>query len=593
MGGDIEKGHVKPESSSQTGSHEATTVDVQNVEFYDPSQESVWTRLGVTAESFKRAPGTTGGQVIETDDPNFDPNLHAADNPMLQQKLKPRHLQMIAVGGSIGTGLFIGSGGALSTGGPGALLIAWGVMGFMLLMTVQAMGEMAIMYPVSGGFYTLAGRFLDNGWAFGMGWLYVLQWAVTLPVELTAAGFTMQYWTKDVPIAVWMTVFWLAIIILNVFGTLGYAEEEFFASALKLIVVIIFIILGIVLNCGGGPSSGEYGSYVGGKYYHDPGAFAAGFKGVCAVFVTAAFSFSGTELVGLAAAETPNPRKTMPSAIKNTFWRITIIYILSLLVIGLNVPYNDPNLLGGSYDANTSPFVRMIDLAHISGLNHLVNATITVSVLSIGLSCVYGGSRTLTALAEQGYAPRIFTYVDKAGRPLWSVIFLLAWGAISYVNTAAAGSEVFDWLLAVSGLSALFTWGSIMMCHIRFRKAWRVQGHSIDELPFRAIFGVTGSWIGLILIVLVFIAQFYTAIWPVGEKGSAETFFKAYLALPIVLALWIGGYIWKRERPRRSHEIDLDTGRKVWDSAEKIRAIRAARRQKPWYVRLYIILFSG
>lgn len=181
----------------------------------------------------------------------------------------------------------------------------------------------------------------------------------------------------------------IAIIFVNVFGTLGYAEEEFWSSCLKLFVVIMFIFIAVILNCGGGPAGGAYDSYVGGRYWQDPGAFANGFKGVCAVFVTAAFSFAGTELVGLAASETPNPRKTMPSAIKNTFWRITIIYILSLLLIGLLLPYTDEFLLFGGGTAAASPFVRILDLAGIPGLNHLINVTICVSLLRPLMSYIH------------------------------------------------------------------------------------------------------------------------------------------------------------------------------------------------------------
>lgn len=212
-----------------------------------------------------------------------------------------------------------------------------------------------------------------------MGWNYVLQWAVVLPLEITAAGITVSYWENNVPLGAWITIFFIAIIAINVFGTLGYAEEEFWSSCLKLFVIVMFCFIAVICNAGGGPKSGEYGTYVGGRYWSDPGPFANGFKGVCSVFVTAAFSFAGTELVGLAASETPNPRKTMPSAIKNTFWRITIIYILSLLLIGLLIPYNDPDLLFGGGTAQASPFVRVLDRANIGGINHLINVTICVS----------------------------------------------------------------------------------------------------------------------------------------------------------------------------------------------------------------------
>lgn len=240
----------------------------------------------------------------------------------------------------------------------------------------------------------------------------------------------VQYWTDAVPQAVWITIFWALIIFANI-PSLGYAESEFWAACIKLLVVIIFIFVGIIINCGGGPSSGIYSEYIGGRFFQDPGAFANGFKGVCSVFVTAAFSFAGTELVGLAATETPNPRETLPKAVKGTFWRIVVIYVLSLVVIGLNVPWTDERLTDNDGTARSSPFVIMMDLASISGLNHLMNATICISIMSIGLASVYAGSRVLLALAETGYAPKWLTYVDKAGRPLPSVIFNLAFGAVS------------------------------------------------------------------------------------------------------------------------------------------------------------------
>ncbi|KAF8147988.1 APC amino acid permease [Crassisporium funariophilum] len=568
------------------------------VEFYDPSKESVWTRVGLNFESFKRAPGTTGGQVVQGGNNVKDLERVMADAPMLQQKMKPRHLQMIAVGGSIGTGLFVGSGNALRNGGPAGILIAWILIGIMLINVTQAIGEMSILYPVSGGFYTLAVRFLDPSFAFAMGWNYVLQWAVVLPLEITVAGTTVQYWGEDImPIAGWITIFYIHLVIASIFGTLGFAEEEFWSSCLKLLVVVMFIFIGIVCICGGGPKNGMYGEYLGGKNWSNPGAFANGFKGVCAVFVTAAFSFAGTELVGLAASETPNPRETMPAAVKGTFWRITVIYITSLTIIGLLLPYDDARLLGGG-GADASPFVIALDNAKIYGLNHLVNITICISVLSIGLSCVYAGSRTLTALAETGYAPKIFAYVDKSSRPLWSVVAILAFGPIAYTNVVAEGGTVFTWLLALSGLSTLFSWLAVCMCHVRFRRAWKVQGHSIEELPFQALGGVYGSWFGIILIVVVLIAQFYIAIWPIGGMDSdprvvAETFFATYLAMPVMILFYVVGYAWKRTLPQRAHEIDLDSGRKSWLTVEEMREWRAERKRAPAHVRIYRMLFTN
>jgi len=206
-----------------------------------------------------------------------------------------------------------------------------------------------------------------------------------------------------------------------------------------------------------------------------------------------------------------------------------------------------------------------------------MNVIILVSVLSLGVSCVYGGSRTLTAMAQNGYAPKVFTYIDRGGRPLVSVIVHILMGFIAFVNLDPKGGEIFDWLLALSGLSTLFTWGSICLAHIRFRKAWAQQGHSLDEIPFKAAFGVAGSYFSLGLIVLVLIAQFYVAIVaPPGSDGmgTVEGFFISYLAFPVVLAFWAIGYLWKREGWLSIDKIDVDTGRRE-HNWEEINAYRA------------------
>lgn len=510
---------------------------------------------------------------------SFQRRENAGEMAQLDRSMKGRHLNMIAIGGSIGAGFFVGSGSALTKGGPASVLICFLISGAMIFNVVYALGELAVMYPVSGGFYTYSIRFIDPSWGFAMGWNYVLQWMIVLPLELTVCSFTVQYWNKDISVAVWITIFWVFIIFINVFGTLGYAEEEFVSAVFKLLATVIFMIVAIILICGGGPSSGIYDEYWGARLWYDPGAFQNGFRGFCSVFVTAAFAFAGTELVGLAAAESHNPSKALPSAIKQVFWRITLFYILGLTFVGLLVSSTDDRLLNSSnpYADGVSPFVLPLKDAGLHGYDSFMNVVILVSVVSIGVSCVYGGSRTLTALAQQGYAPKMFAYIDRSGRPLPSVIINLAFGALAYVILASTGGVVFDWLLALSGLAALFTWGSILVAHIRFRAAWKLQGRSLDEIPFQALFGVTGSWVSIFLVIIALAAQFFVAIAPpfTSDLNDAEGFFKAYLALPVVLFFWAVGYIWKRKGWVRLADIDLDTGRREhdWDT------INAYRRQ--------------
>ncbi|ETS80860.1 Amino-acid permease [Pestalotiopsis fici W106-1] len=530
-----------------------------------------FTRNGLNLESFKKR--DYGHGLVELD-----------------RSMKPRHLHMIAIGGSIGAGFFVGSGGALAKGGPGSLLIDFLIIGIMMFNVVYALGELAVMYPVSGGFYTYAVRFIDPSWGFAMGWNYVMQWAVVLPLELTVCGLTIGYWDTEgkISVGVWITVFFVLILITNLFGTLGYAEEEFWSAVIKLSATVIFLIIAFVMVLGGGPSNGQYSEYWGARLWYEPGAFNNGFLGFCSVFVTAAFAFSGTELVGLAAAESENPVKALPGAIKQVFWRITLFYVLGLLFVGLLIPYDDPNLLGSNayINVNASPFVLVGKYAGLKGFDSFMNVVILVSVLSIGVSAVYGGSRTLTALAQQGYAPKIFTYVDKSGRPLFSVSAVLIFGLLAYVNLSASGTTVFTWLQALSGLAALFTWGSICLAHIRFRSAWKYNGHTLDEIPFQAIGGVYGSWLGLVLIVLVLIAQFYTAVEPM----DAEAFFESYLAAPVVLFFWAVGYAWKREGWLKISQMDVDTGRREldWDEINEYRRHLAAQ---PAWKRLYHVLF--
>lgn len=407
-----------------------------------------------------------------------------------------------------------------------------------------------------------------------------------MPLELVVASFTIQFWNKEINIAVWITIFWVFIIIINVFGTLGYAEEEFFSSLFKLLATVVFLIIAVVLICGGGPSDGKFHHYWGARLWYDPGAFQNGFRGFCAVFVTAAFSFGGTELVGLAAAEAKNPGKSLPTAIKQIFWRITIFYIIGLTLVGLLISSTDQRLLnaGNPYAEGTSPFVLVGVDAGLRGLDSFMNVVILVSVISIGVSCVYAASRTMTALAQQGYMPGIFTYIDKSGRPLFSVFLCLSCGAIAYITLASSGMEVFTWLLSLCSLCLLFTWGSICMAHIRFRSAWTKQGRSLDDIPFKAPFGVWGSWLSVVLVVIFLVAQFFVCIAPPGTSGvnTAEGFFKGYLTVPVILLFWGVAYCMKRQGLHKLEDIDLDSGTRVhdWDT---INAQRAKMATWPWW----------
>ncbi|RLV91582.1 General amino-acid permease GAP1 [Spathaspora sp. JA1] len=511
-------------------------------------------------------------------------------NSPLSRSLKNRHLQMIAIGGSIGTGLFVGSGSNLNKGGPAGLLIGYILIGTMIFCTVQSLGELAVTFPVSGAFVTYNSRFIDPSWGFAMAWNYALQWIVILPLELVAASLTLKYWDSKTNPAIYVTIFYLFIVSINFFGVRGYGEAEFIFSAIKVIAVCGFIVLGIVLICGGGPQGG----YLGGHYWHIKGApFPNGVKGAVTVFVGAAFAFVGTELCGLAAAESANPRKSLPKACKQVFWRITLFYVICLTLIGMLVPWDHDRLLGASgVDATASPFVIAIQNGGIKGLPSVMNVVIMVAVLSVGNSSVFGASRTLAALAAANQAPAILGYIDKKGRPLAGIIVQLLIGLLCYLVATPKEGEVFDWMLAISGLSSIFTWGSINLCLIRFRRCLASRGRDTRELTFASQPGIVGAYWGIILNVIVVCLQFWVAVSPLKKAPSAEHFFKNFLTCPVIVLFYLGHKIYTKNWKLyiKTEDIDIDTGRREMDLElvkQEVAEEKAYIASLPFYKRVY------
>ena len=595
---DIEDKHIN--STSDVYSTNKSDYDV-SLESSDGQNNntglSAWEEF---KDSFNRADvesindGLTNQQKIAT---------ITAQTP-LRRALKDRHLQMIAIGGAIGTGLFVGSGTSLRTGGPLGMLIAYFISSSFILCMNFALGELAVEFPVSGGFTTYITRFVDESAGFAVNLNYIMLWGIGLPLEIVAASITVDYWgTPKKYRDAFVALFWLVIVGINLFGVRGYGEGEFIFCAIKIACILGFIICGICLVCG------ARGSYIGGKFwekkyggpFHGDSA-GAKFKAVMSVFISAAFAFSGAELVGLAAAETDNPRKALPKACKQVFWRIALFYIVSLTLVGLLVSQNDPRLIGSSgADAAASPFVIALVSHGIKGLPSVVNVVICFAVLSVGNSCVYATSRAMCAFAQQGYSPKWMNldYVDKRGRPLVGIVIVSIFGLISFVAASSKEVEVFNWLYALCGLSALFTWGCICLAHTRFRRALTVQGRDTSELTFVSPVGVIGSYYGFIIIVFVFFVQFWIAVWPKGykEMGSraiAENFFEAYLSFPIVLTFYISHKIytrnWKLLIPAK--DIDLNTGRRETDFEQlkaDIALEKAEFKQKPFWSKFYAV----
>lgn len=520
---------------------------------------------------------------------------------------------MIALGGAIGTGLFVGMGSALAAAGPFGLLIVWLLIGSAIFVTASALSELAVAFPISGAFVTFNTLFIDSSWGFAMAWNYALQWLVTFPLELVSASITLNYWQNPVPPEVFVLIFWLVICIINLFGVKGYGEAECVFSMIKIVAILGFLILSVIIVSGGAPPNHDF---IGGRNWHAPvgGMFndVEPFKNMCSVIFTAAFSFAGVELFGLAAAESANPKKSIPKARKQVFWRLLFFYIASVIMIGLLVSYRSPELLGQTstneevkqkgIDINTSPFVIAVKQAEIPAVPSILNAVIIITVLSVGNSSVYGSSRTLAALGALKQGPSFLNYIDRNGRPIVALCVQFAIGLLSFLVALPGDqtTQVFDWLLAISGLCSLFTWWSICLCHIRFRRALSAQARvAKEELVFTT--SVWGSYYGIVFMTIILGLQFWAALFPPGlGKADVVGFFKIYLGGAIVAVCYVGHKIYAAifmgipitKLYLKADEIDIDTGRRQVDMdalKQELAEERDIYRQKPIYFKIYNI----
>jgi len=505
----------------------------------------------------------------------------------LKRNLKSRHLQMIAIGGTIGTGLFISSGTALATSGPAGALIAYAFIGTLVYSVMVALGEMAAFLPVTGAFTAYARRFCDDSLGFSMGWIYWFSWAITYALELTASGLIIQYWAPDLNIGIFIGVFWVIITALNFFPVSIYGEIEFYFAMIKVITVLGFMIFGICINAGAGSQG-----YIGFKYWHNPGAFAeylvtdnaalAKFVGFWAVLIQAGFSYQGTELVGIAAGEAENPRKTIPSAIRKTFFRILFFFVLTIFFIGILIPYDNDNLLTGTTSAASSPFVIAANLAGVQVLPDIINAILITVVLSAANSNVYSGSRILAGLAEGGQAPAFFKKTSTHGVPYYCVALTAAFGLLGFLNLSEGSSQAFNWFLNITSVAGFITWAIINVSHIAFMRACKAQGISRDNLPYKAWAQPWLSYYGLFFNVLIILTQGFTSFMPWDTKS----FFVAYISLILFAALYIGHKIVYRHPFVKPAEADLLTGRKDLDEAEEEDVQYDEKKPTHWFRRV-------
>ncbi|SDE95984.1 lysine:proton symporter, AAT family [Fontibacillus panacisegetis] len=470
----------------------------------------------------------------------------------LKPGLQARHMTMIALGGSIGTGLFLASGGAIASAGPGGALLAYIAVGIMVYFLMTSLGELATYVPDSGSFETYASRFVDPSLGFAMGWNFWYNWAITIAAELSAATLIIKYWFPESSSFLWSLLFLALILGLNVLSVKGYGESEYWFATIKVTVVIIFLIVGLLIILGimGGEAVGFKNFTAGDAPFH------GGFFAFLGVFMAAGFSFQGTEMIGVAAGESNNPREHVPRAIRQVFWRIMIFYILAIFVIGLLIPYTDPNLLkGGIENIGVSPFTLVFEKAGLAFAASVMNAVILTSVLSAGNSGMYASSRVLYSLAKRGKAPKALAKLNSRGVPINAVLLTTLVGMTAFFASMFGDGIVYTWLLNASGMCGFITWLGIAISHFRFRRAFQAQGRDLNELPYKARWFPFGPIFAFVLCIVVILGQ-NTAVFT-GEKMDWYGFVVTYISIPLFLILWLG-YKWtKRTKLIPLNECDL------------------------------------
>ena len=469
----------------------------------------------------------------------------------LKRGLKSRHITMISLGGTIGTGLFLASGSAIATAGPGGTLLAYALIGIMVYFLMTSLGEMAAFMPTSGSFSTYATRFVDPALGFALGWNYWYNWAITIAAEIAAVSIIMKYWFPNSPSLLWAVLFIVIVLTFNLLSVKAYGESEYWFAMIKVATVIIFIIVSFLMIFGllGGNDPVGFKNF-----FVDDAPFHGGFMAMFGIFLAAGFSFQGTEMLGVTAGETDDPGKNIPKAVRSVFWRILLFYIFAIAAIGLLIPYTDGRLL--SEDIATSPFTIVFENLGIAFAASVMNAIILTAMLSAGNSGLYAASRMLFQLAVDGKAPKLFARVNTRGIPVYALLATLAVGSVSFLASFFGDGVVYIWLLNASGMSGFIAWLGIAISHYRFRKAYIVQGRDLKDLPYVAPFYPFGPLFAFTVCMIVVLGQNYAAF--TGGTIDWYGILVSYIGLPLFALLWIGYKIKHKTKIVPLDKCDLD-----------------------------------
>ncbi len=438
----------------------------------------------------------------------------------LQRKLSPRLVTMIAMGGTIGTGLFVASGQAVNMAGPGGVLVAYIIVAFMVFLIMAGLTEMATHNPVSGSFETYAAEYVDPALGFSLGWNYWFSWAITLGSEVIACGILMKYWFPHTPSLVWNVLFIAILLILNLPSVKVFGEAEFYFAGIKVVTVIIFIFVGFLMIIG--ILGGEHGGTGLRNFVDYGGPFPHGFLGILQMTFIAAWSFQGTELLGIMAGESDNPQKTIPRANRALIFRLVVFYILAIFVVSALIPWEEAGL-------NESIFTTVFSRSGIPYAGDIMNFVMITAILSCGNSATYASSRLMHSMAQAGRAPKLFSKLSKGGVPIYAVLITVAFGCVSFLTAIFSESTVYMWIISLGGLTGLLTWLSISFSHLRFRKIYAAKHKGdLSGLKYKAPLYPISTLLALVLCLTV----------TIGNAIDPDSRMSLYLGLPAFFGMW-------------------------------------------------------
>ncbi|KAF2152262.1 putative amino acid permease [Myriangium duriaei CBS 260.36] len=504
-------------------------------------------------------------EPVEYDQPvdKHEPQLNVGGHGATQRRLRNYQITMIGFCSGIGTGLFIGTGSAYAKAGPAGLLLAYLVVGSVLWCVMQTIAELATLFPTAGSFPHWATRFIDPSVGFSLAISYGYCYTIAIASEVSAAAVVVSYWS-DISVAVVITVGLVLILAINLMNVRFFGETEVVTGAVKILCFIGLILVAIIITSGGvgkGP--------IGFRYWNNPGAWTnyhgipgskGHFLGFLAAFVNASFSFIGVETVVITAAESVDPHRAIPKAASRVTYRIGFFYILGALLIGLIVDPRNSDLVSGSGNANSSPWVIAIKEAGISALPSIVNACVLISAWSAGNSYCWVGSRMIVAMTTDRQLPQIFGRTSKKGVPYVAVIASWLFGPLAYLSLGKGGaSQAFAWLQNLSTVAGLIAWATLCFCYVRFHKGLVAQNVSRDTLPWKSPFQPFTAWYGFIgSTIITFVSGFSVFL-----KGNfnASNFVAAYIGIPIFIVPIIAWKLIHRTKFVKAHEIDLWSGR--------------------------------